>query len=89
MTDTTLQKLLSLFDHDEPTEAPTLVEARVIGPAGSDPSGIAIEFSAARDGEHKRVIIRGDSDGMHALGHALISTANELPDPKIEEDNSG
>jgi hypothetical protein len=78
MTDETIQKLLTLFDHDVPNEGPTLVEARVVAPAGSDPRGVAIELSAARDGEKKRVTIRGDHDGIRALGETLVSAVDDL-----------
>lgn len=84
MTDETLQKLLTLFEHKVPSKEPTLVEARVVAPAGSDPRGVAIELSAARDGENKRLTIRGDHDGIRALGETLISAVDDLEVSKIE-----
>ncbi|WP_222918604.1 hypothetical protein [Natrinema sp. SYSU A 869] len=87
MTDETIQKLLSLFEHKVPPEEPTLVEARVIAPAGSDPRGVAIELSAARQGENKRVTLRGDHDGMRALGEALVDAVEELPTDERESSN--
>lgn len=79
MTDETIEKLLSLSEHEAPPEKPTLVEARVIAPAGSDPRGVAIEFSAARDGESKRLTVKGDHDGMRDLGEALVNSVDDLP----------
>lgn len=85
MTDEKIQKLLSLFEHKVPPGEPALVEARVVAPAGSDPRGVAIEFSAARDGETKRVTIRGDHDGMRALGETLVDAVDDLPSTRESE----
>jgi len=42
--DETMDKLSSLFDHDKPESEPTLVQCRVLAPAGSDPADIGLNL---------------------------------------------
>lgn len=66
--DETMDKLASLFDHDNPESEPTLVQCRVLAPAASDLADIGIKLSAARDHESKTVWLRSDADGMRESG---------------------
>lgn len=88
--DETIQKLVSVIDRDElqsQDSRPTLAQARVLAPAGSSSSDVAIILDAAREGESRQVTVRTDADGMRALGESLIKAADSVsPDDDRDAD---
>lgn len=79
--DETLPKLMSVIDRTElvsEDSRPTLSQARVIAPAGSSSTDVAVVLNAARDGENRQVTVRTDADGMRTLGESLIEAADSL-----------
>ncbi|GAA0679217.1 hypothetical protein ACFQDG_00570 [Natronoarchaeum mannanilyticum] len=79
--DETIQKLMSVIDRNEivsENSQPTLSQARVLAPAGSSSTDVALVLNAARDGENRQVTVRTDADGMRALGESLIEAADSV-----------